>query len=202
VGRPRSQRYTGPRRSVNLDGILTLEPLLEAVREGVERRGWRLSGLQKTTSLEFEGRWEGESTRSAYLFFHRDDESDEVSIDVYLDETSQGLAGNLALVVDLAPLAELGDPTVVLGALRDLAKREMPSGYSTPLTLRLRLPSAGAETSRAEVEARFKLTLPSRAIAAGAGEVQSLTLQAVAAFERILRAGELARFRTATSGPD
>ena len=67
----------GPRRSVNLDEILTLEPLVDAVREGVESAGWHLSGLQKTTSLEFEGRWEGESTRSAYLFFHRADESDE-----------------------------------------------------------------------------------------------------------------------------
>ena len=48
--------------------LLTLEPLLDAVRLGVEDAGWTLSGLQKTTSHEFDGRWAGESTRSAYLF--------------------------------------------------------------------------------------------------------------------------------------
>src|SRR5262245_13467535 len=106
-----SQRYTATRRSVNLDEILTLEPLVDAVREGVEAAGgWELSGLQKTTSLEFEGRWEGESTRSAYLFFHASGRADAASIDVYLDETSRGLTGNLALVVDVVRLGSLGEP--------------------------------------------------------------------------------------------
>ena len=80
--------------------IYTLEPLIEAVRAGVESTDWKLSGLQKTTSHQFEGKWEGESTRSAYLFFHLPNGPDYASIDVYLDETTQGLAGNLALVVD------------------------------------------------------------------------------------------------------
>ncbi len=35
--------------------LLTLEPLIDAVREGVEAEGWELSGLQKTTSHQFEG---------------------------------------------------------------------------------------------------------------------------------------------------
>lgn len=162
----------------------------------MEGTGWRLSGLQKTTSLEFEGRWEGESTRSAYLFFHRPDESEDVSLDVYLDETSQGLSGNLALVVDLAPLARLGDPVGALGVLGQLAKREMPSRYSAPLTLRLHLPDAGADAAEAEVESRFKLTLPGRAIASGRAEVRRLAVEAVAAFERILATDELAGYRS------
>ena len=58
-----------------------------------------LSGLQKTTSHQFEGRWQGESSRSAYLFFHDDARPDYVSIDVFLDETTRGLKGNLALVL-------------------------------------------------------------------------------------------------------
>lgn len=185
----------GSRRSVNLGGILTLEPLLEAVRDAVETTGWRLSGLQKTTSLEFEGRWEGESTRSAYLFFHRDDESDSASIDVYLDETSRGLTGNLALVIDLAPMGQSGDPRDVLSALGSLAQRAMPAGYATPLTLRLRLPRAASDPDAAEVEVRFKLNLPSRAIAAGPGGVAEVCLQAVAAFERIRSASELVPLR-------
>ncbi|MEE8147462.1 MAG: hypothetical protein V3T24_07665, partial [Longimicrobiales bacterium] len=86
--------------------VMTLEPLLEAVQDGIERAGWALSGLQKTTSLQFEGRWEGESTRSAYLFFHREGLPDWVSLDVFLDETSKGLKGNFALVIDGPELGE------------------------------------------------------------------------------------------------
>jgi hypothetical protein len=186
-----------PRRSVNLDEILTLEPLLEAIREGVEGTGWRLSGLQKTTSLEFEGRWEGESTRSAYLFFHRgaDGVDDDVSIDVYLDETSRGLTGNLALVVDLATLAAIGDPAEALRDLGRVAKDEMPAGHAAPLTLRLRLPDGATEPAEAEVEVRFKLVVPSRVIAAGGHGVQRVVVDTVAAFERILEARELTRYR-------
>jgi hypothetical protein len=165
------------------------------VREGVESVGWKLSGLQKTTSLEFEGRWEGESTRSAYLFFHPKEESEDVSIDVYLDETSRGLTGNLALVVDIASLAELGAPDGVLGTLGALARQKLPAGHPAPLTLRLRLPDGAKDPGSAEVEVRFKLVLPSRTIAAGPGEVRRLTSDTVEAFERILASRELAGYR-------
>ena len=90
--------------------ILTLEPLLEAVKEGLEGAGWELSGLQKTTSYEFEGRWAGDSSRSAYLFFHSEEVPEWVSLDVFLDETSRGLKGNLALVVDGPELSAIRDP--------------------------------------------------------------------------------------------
>ena len=89
--------------------LLTLEPLIEAVQDGITRTGWVLSGLQKTTSHQFEGRWQGEDSRSAYLFFHQDEGPDLVSIDVFLDETSKGLKGNLALVVS-GPELELLEP--------------------------------------------------------------------------------------------
>jgi hypothetical protein len=171
-----------------------LEPLLEAVREGIEGAGWALSGLQKTTSLEFEGRWEGESTRSAYLFFHSPELTDHVSIDVYLDETSQGLTGNLALVVDVLPLAHLGEPAAVLSALGAVAKRELPTGHLAPLTLRLRLPDAGRDAGGAEAEVRFKLVLPPRSIAAGREELRRLAAETVTSFERILASEALARY--------
>lgn len=174
--------------------ILTLEPLLDAVREGIEGAGWALSGLQKTTSLEFEGRWEGESTRSAYLFFHAPGRTDGVSIDVYLDETTQGLAGNLALVVDVLPLAHLGEPAHVLSALGLVAKAELPSGHLAPLTLRLRLPDGSRDPGRAEAEVRFKLVLPERSIAAGREELRRLATETVASFERILASEALARY--------
>ncbi len=67
--------------------LLTLEAFIEAVQDGITRAGWVLSGLQKTTSHQFEGRWQGEDSRSAYLFFHNDESPDCVSIDVFLDET-------------------------------------------------------------------------------------------------------------------
>jgi hypothetical protein len=182
------------RKESPLSEILPLEPLVEAVREGIEGAGWALSGLQKTTSLEFEGRWEGESTRSAYLFFHAPGRPDSVSIDVYLDETSQGLAGNLALVVDVVPLAHLGEPEAVMGELGAVAKTELPRDHLAPLTLRLRLPDAAREPGRAEGEVRFKLVLPQRTIDAGRGALRRLAAESVASFERILASEALARY--------
>jgi hypothetical protein len=174
--------------------ILTLEPLLEAVRAGVVGAGWTLSGLQKTTSHQFEGRWEGESTRSAYLFFHREGREEAASIDVYLDETGQGLMGNLALVVDLQPLAALGDPSELLRVLGSLALTCLPPEYATPLTLRLRLERGDAEPGAAEAEVRFKVRIPGRAVAGGASAVAGLATRAVSGFERILGAPELAQY--------
>ncbi|MGD8601614.1 MAG: hypothetical protein PVF19_09725, partial [Gemmatimonadota bacterium] len=175
------------------DGILTLEPLIEAVREGVEKSGWELSGLQKTTSHQFEGRWEGESTRSAYLFFHSPTAPEQVSVDVYLDETSRGLTGNLALVVDLVDLDDLGDPTEVLRELGRLSRRTFPEGYATPLTLRLRLKDGSEEPGAAESEVRFKLRLPRAVIAEGPGAIRGLAGTAMSAFRGILGSVELQR---------
>ena len=176
------------------DGLLTLEPLIEAVREGLEGAGWELSGLQKTTSHRFEGRWEGESTRSAYLFFHSPRGADSVSIDVYLDETTRGLTGNIALVVDLVPLGELGDSTAALRDLSALSAAALATGRRRPVTLRLRLDDAGAETVEAETEVRFKLRIPRRTIAEGRTSVLSLSEEVVAAFEKILASRELRSF--------
>jgi len=176
------------------DVLLTLEPLIEAVRAGVEGVGWELSGLQKTTSHQFEGRWEGESTRSAYLFFHSASHPAGVSIDVYLDETTQGLTGNLALVVDLVPLAELGSPAEALRAFAGLAAASMPSDHATPVTLRLRLQGKGAAPGTAETEVRFKVRIPRRVLASGSEAVKRLAETAVRGFERILGSAELAAF--------
>jgi len=175
--------------------LLTLEPLIEAVRSGIESTVWALSGLQKTTSHQFEGRWEGESTRSAYLFFHPGTTTaDDVSIDVYLDETSQGLTGNLALVVDLVPLAELGDPTEALRTLAALATSFLPSEHARPVTLRLRLQDGTSDPRRAETEVRFKVRVPRADVSRGAGAVRSLAEASVQGFERILGSAELARY--------
>lgn len=183
-----------PLSSPREEGILTLEPLIDAVREGVEGAGWELSGLQKTTSHDFEGRWEGESTRSAYLFFHSAKAPEPVSVDVYLDETSRGLTGNLALVVDLVPLAELGPPAEALRVLGELSERVLPRGHATPITLRLRVPDGSTRPEAAETEVRFKLRLPRSVIAAGPTAVRGLAGATLAAFEEILRAPPLLRY--------
>lgn len=171
--------------------LLTLEPLIEAVRAGVESAGWTLSGLQKTTSHQFEGRWEGDSTRSAYLFFHHDDRPDHVSIDVYLDETSRGLTGNLALVVDLVDLGDFGDVSRNLSRLSRMAAAHLPADFRTPVTLRFRLDDGTDEVSSATSEVRFKLRIPRRVVDAGAREAESLARSTVAAFERILQEHDL-----------
>lgn len=171
--------------------ILTLEPLIEAVRRGVEGQRWQLSGLQKTTSHEFEGRWEGESTRSSYLFFHAETDFEDASIDVYLDETSRGLTGNLALVVDLVPLAGLGSAERVLRVLGALSDVSLPAGYARPITLRMRLKDGREEPGLAQTEVRFKIQIPRATIARGASAVMDLAARCVESFDAILRAPEL-----------
>lgn len=174
--------------------ILTLEPLIEAVREGVSAEGWELSGLQKTTSHQFEGRWEGDSTRSAYLFFHPKDGPEDVSVDVYLDETSRGLTGNLALVVDLADFGELGEARPVLAALGEASARELDRRHKRPLTLRLRLADAAEAVDHADSEIRFKIRIPRKTMGAGHGAVVSFAREAMLGFGRLLSTPELHRF--------
>jgi hypothetical protein len=177
--------------------LLTLEPLIAAVRDGVERAGWTLSGLQKTTSHEFEGRWAGDSTRSAYLFFHRNEGGS--SVDVFLDETTRGLQGNLALVVELLGIEDLPDLTEVVAELAALADAHLPGGYRAPVSLRLRLPDArvaqdgrdgapltASVTDALELEARVKLSIPAAALEAGGSAVSALATATMRSFERLV----------------
>jgi hypothetical protein len=159
---------------------------MDAVREGVESAGWELSGLQKTTSHQFEGRWEGEATRSAYLFFHLPDGPDHVSVDVYLDETSRGLTGNLALVVDLLPLGDIGGAEEALRRLGVLSATEIGDGLRRPVTLRFRVADAGDDPTGAETEVRFKVRIPKATIREGHDAVSGLSVDATAAYARIL----------------
>ena len=113
--------------------LLTLEPFIEAVQDGITRAGWVLSGLQKTTSHQFEGWWQGESSRSAYLFFHNDKNPDFVSIDVFLDETTKGLKGNLALVVSGPEMGLLEPMPDLIAALAKVTADCLPEGLSYPV---------------------------------------------------------------------
>ena len=182
--------------------ILTLEPLLEAVREGLEGQGWELSGLQKTTSYEFEGRWAGDSSRSAYLFFHKAGASDWASIDVFLDETSRGLKGNLALVLDGPPLDRIRNPATALETLSALGKKALPKGYRAPLTLRYRLPTLGKDAAQADTEIRFKLLIPRKALLSGFSAVSALAGAASNSFQGLLESPELEPFWPSEDGSD
>lgn len=173
------------------DPILTLEPFLEAVREGMEGEGWTLSGLQKTTSYEFEGRWAGDSSRSAYLFFHKSELPEWMSIDVFLDETSRGLKGNLALVVEGPELREVPDPRGLLNRLADVARGVLPEGYRTPLTLRYRLSNLTGDAGGSDTEFRFKLYVPANALEAGHSAVSALAASTARAFRQILDSPDL-----------
>jgi hypothetical protein len=166
--------------------LLTLEPLIDSVRGGVEAAGWAMSGLQKTTSHQFEGRWEGESTRSAYLFFHRPDRWDEVGIDAYLDETSRGLQGSLSLVIEGPRLGGLGDPAQALATLGAAAGERLPPAYRTPISLRVRLSQPTSDPASSEIEVRFKLRIPASAMQGGPSAVSDLASSAVRSFEGLL----------------
>jgi hypothetical protein len=183
--------------SADAGPLLTLEPLIDAIRDGVEGTGWRLSGLQKTTSHEYAGRWEGETSRSAYLFFHRPHDPDGVSIDVFLDETSRGIEGNLALVVDGAPIAQVGDPLAALAAVAAVASTQLTrEGASTsPVSLRLRLDNPIQDVSRGQAELRIKVRITAAALRSGPAEVSALAIVAVRSFERLLEHREVLRYR-------
>jgi len=152
----------------------------------VEEAGWELSGLQKTTSHRFEGRWEGESTRSAYLFFHREGLPEDVSVDVYLDETSRGLKGNLALVVDGPDLGELPEVAAAVGRLGRAGGRFLSRGYRRPISVRFRLRDAEDEPAGADTEYRFKVYIPRSAMDAGTDAVSTLCASVVRSFEKLL----------------
>ncbi len=156
------------------------------MREGLDDAGWELSGLQKTTSYEFEGRWAGDSSRSAYLFFHRPGSPDWASIDAFLDETSRGLKGNLALVIDGPELRELRDPERAIAGLAELARRSLPEGYRAPVTLRYRLPGLTEDPAEADTEIRFKLLLPKKAMISGFSAVAALAAATARAFQKVL----------------
>ena len=170
----------------NPQPLLTLEPFIEAVQDGITRSGWALSGLQKTTSHHFEGRWEGESSRSAYLFFHDERSPDFVSIDVFLDETTKGLKGNLALVVTGPELGLLGPMPDLLSALAQVTADCLPDHSHTPFVLRLRMDDPEDDPRAAETEVRLKLSIPTEAVSAGASAVSALASATTQAFERAL----------------
>jgi hypothetical protein len=170
--------------------LLTLEPLIEAVRDGVSRAGWDLSGLQKTTSHQFEGRWDGQSSRSAYLFFHSESFPEFVSVDVFLDETTKGLRGNLTLVVEGPELSALGPMKEFLSSLATVSADCMPEGYRTSVTVRLRMDGSEEDPAAAESEVRLKLYISAKAMKAGADAVSALASSAVVAFERALAHGD------------
>ena len=174
--------------------VLTLEPLIEAVTEGVEAAGWVRSGMQKTTSHEYGGRWEGESSRSAYLFFHRPGREEPVSVDAFLDETSRGIQGNLALVVDGPELGMLGDPQSALGAIAAAASERIPRRERAPVALRLRLSHPGQAVAEATVELRIKIPIPAPALTSGRDAVAAVASAGVRAFERLLEHPELRRY--------
>ena len=165
--------------------ILTLEPLIDAVVEGVRSAGWELSGLQKTSSTEFEGEWAGHTTRSAYLFFHAD-AHETASVEGYLDETDRGLRATLSLVVDLRPVWEHASVPDALDRVAELSSRHLPDGYTTPVVVRLTLSDTAEPSTEAQVESRVKLRVPRAAIAAGGGSVAALSAATVRAFEALL----------------
>ncbi|MBI4540674.1 MAG: hypothetical protein HY704_14330 [Gemmatimonadetes bacterium] len=175
------------------DGALqTLEPLVEAVQRGIEEEGWRLSGIQKTTSYEFEGRWAGESTRSAYLFFHRAGVPEGWSVDAFLDETSGGLSGNLALVVDGPDLDEILDVRGLLVTLQAGAALALPAAQRESLAVRFLVADVRSGAKKVESELRFKVELPNSAVVAGASVVSAVCRAVIRAYEALLKDGRVA----------
>ena len=166
----------------------TLEPLLSVLRPLLEEGGWVLSGLQKTTSYEYEGAWEGATLRSAYAFFHRqtDEGGDGPSLEAYLDETEEGLEGALSLVMD-APGPDR-EPRVadVLRRALETAAGAIPEGIPAPVSITYsgRPGSTGASSIGARV--RFKARIPAAAMRGGERTLGAVTRTLLEAFDDIL----------------
>lgn len=173
--------------------LLTLEPLIEAVRDAAESAGWALSGLQKTTSHEYAGRWQGESARSAYLFFHRPAGEDGVSVECFLDETTRRLEGNLSLVLEGPTLAGLGDARATLAAVAAAAHRRLTPSGRARVSLKLRMDDAADPVDDTGTEIRVKLGVGEAALRAGADAVRAELGVALRAFERLLEDPAFAR---------
>lgn len=167
--------------------VLTLEPLIEAVQHGIEQEGWRLSGIQKTTSYEFEGPWAGESTRSAYLFFHREGLPERWSVDAFLDESSSTLSANLALVVDGPYLHEVEDVAALVTTLQAGAAAALAQHERESLAVRFLLPDLRSPGQKIESELRFKVHLPKSAIVAGAAVVIAFSRSVIRSYEGLLQ---------------
>ena len=102
------------------------------------------------------------------------------------DETSKGLQGNIALVVEGPALAALPPMDEFLAQLAKVSGESLPKGYRTPLTVRLRMDGPHEDPCDAESEIRLKLRIPPNALEAGAAAVSALASSTVAAFERAI----------------
>ena len=128
----------------------------------------------------------GESARSAYLFFHREELAEWASIDVFLNETPRTLRGNIALAIDAPALGEARELRPLLSTLSRTARETLLEGYETPVILRLRLPDGAAGPEEAEMEYRFKIRIPGAALEAGSSAIVALAGAVVGAFEELL----------------
>ena len=109
-----------------------------------------------------------------------------MSIDVFLDETTKGLKGNLALVVSGPEMGLLEPMPDFLAALAKVTTDCLPEHYHTPFVVRLRMDGPEDDPHTAETEVRIKLTIPSEALDAGASAVSALASATTTAFERSL----------------
>lgn len=172
--------------------IPSLDALLSAVRDGVEKADWELCSLLKTMSQEMEGPAAGRSSRCARVRFHRGDLPEAVALEALLEHGANGLRGSVALVVKGPPLGEAGDARAVLCRASQAVREVMPKGYRSPLSVRVGLDSAEGSLDDGRMELRVGFHFPGVALGSGSGAVVELVRSAVVAFERLLECPEIA----------
>ena len=166
--------------------IETLEPLLQVVRAVLESNRWSLSGVQKTTSYEYEGPWEGQTLRSAYAFFHRVGTPEEgPSIEVFIDESDEGVDGALSLVVEGPAVERESDVRAVLVGAVETAGEALPSELPAPVSISYGHPGRRPPEA-ARVKVRFKAKLPRPAVKGGERTVRATLATILEAFEHVL----------------
>ena len=165
----------------------TLEPLLSVLRPLIEESRWVLSGMQKTTSYEYEGAWEGETLRSAYAFFHRpgDEEGRGPSLEAYLDETEDGLEGALSLVMTAPGPDQEPAVTELMGRALATASASIPEGVPAPVSITYSGRPGATAASAIRARVRFKARIPGTAIRGGERTLGAVTHTILGAFDDI-----------------
>ncbi len=165
----------------------TLEPFLSVLRRDIEAGGWVLSGLQKTTSYEYDGAWEGGTLRSAYGFFHLvgDENGEGPSLEAFVDESHASLDGALSLVMKAPGPERVPGVADLLAVALSLVERAVPEGIPAPVSVTYSSSPGRTGPEAVDATVRFKARVPGSAVQGGERTIRAVTCTILKAFEEV-----------------
>ncbi|MDH3223662.1 MAG: hypothetical protein OEO23_08090 [Gemmatimonadota bacterium] len=167
----------------------TLEPFLSVLRRNIEAGGWVLSGLQKTTSYEYDGAWEGGTLRSAYGFFHLagDGNGEGPSLEAFVDEAETSLDGTLSLVMKAPGPERVPGVADLMEVALSLVERTVPEGIPAPVSVTYSSSPGRTGPESVDATVRFRARVPGSAVQGGERTIRAVTCTILEAFEEVRR---------------